>query len=1719
MEKKFMKLNYIKILLTGILFTFLASTSIAQRSNGLTVQGTLTVEEGSVEGAFIQMYRDGRRLDNYGIGSNGRYKVELNYNHEFTLIFARENNFSQKIVVNTNVPRSVLQSDPLFPPFTVDINLFTEIPGIDKTFSENTVLKIYYSTDVDNFISDVYYNNAQIKHLIDQAILQSQMIDKEADYLTTLTKAERAELQKEYDQLLKQAEEEYNNEQFLNALDGYQAASRIFPKEQYPKDRIAEINDLLGLMMVAGEMQKALAERLQSLLKQGDLQFDREQFEEAKNSYQRALSINSENEQAKNRIQEINQILEQRNIDQHYEKLITQADNAFDELLYKEAKSGYEQAIALKQNEAYPKDRLDEVNAILSSQAENAAQLQSYKDAIFQAEVNFEKQFYEEAISFYEKALTFKPGDEKATSKIKEINDLMYELANRTLYEKLIKTADRAFKREQFEEALADYQQAADLFPEEEWPNEQIAKINEALETQRTFARLISQADVAFDEERYGNSKNFYQQALEIIPEDEHATERIAQIDEILAQQNLEEQYSGLIAEADNYYDSEDLEQAKTKYREALSVKPGEKYPEDRINEIDAIFEERARLEERYRDAVAVADRLFQGEELEQARDAYENAAGIKPSETYPPQMIQRIDSLIAERERLLAEQKAAEVAAEQARLEAEAIAKDQQYQQIVDEADRLVDENELVAAVGKFREALDVKPEEQYPIVRIEEIRGMITRQQEAQEAYENAIAQADRDFQREEFDAARANYNGAKQAKPEETYPDEMLAKIDSIVDARARLAAEAEAAEQARLAAIKAEKDRNYNSAVSRGDSLFNLEEYETSRTAYREALQVKPEEAYPQQRIDEIGIVLAQLSAAQEAYEKAITQADRDFQREEFDAARANYNEAKQAKPEETYPDEMIAQIDSIVDARVRLAAEAEAAEQARLAAIQAEKDRNYNNAVSRGDSLFNLEEYETSRIAYREALQVKPEEAYPQQRIDEIGTLLAQLSAAQEAYEKAITQADRDFQREEFDAARANYNEAKQAKPEETYPDEMLAKIDSIVDARARLAAEAEAAEQARLAAIQAEKDRNYNSAVSRGDSLFNLEEYETSRTAYREALQVKPEESYPQQRIDEIGIVLAQLSAAQEAYENAIAQADRDFRSEEFDAARGGYNEAKQAKPEETYPDEMLAKIDSIVDARARLAAEQARLAAIQAEKDRNYNNAVSRGDSLFNLEEYETSRTAYREALQVKPEEAYPQQRIDEIGTLLAQLSAAQEAYENAIAQADRDFRSEEFDAARANYNGAKQAKPEETYPDEMLAKIDSIVDARARLAAEAEAAGQARLAAIQAEKDRNYNNAVSRGDSLFNLEEYETSRTAYREALQEKPEEAYPQKKIDEIDQILSDMELARLKQEQLERDYQNAIRTADQQLENQQYTESRGSYSRASEIKPEENYPQEQIAAIDSILEQRKLDEQYRTIILAADGFFRTKSYDQARSKYEEAQEVKPDEKYPKDQIAKIDDILRQEQEQLLAEQQAAADLEHRRQQIASQQEEIEEMEMVSEADLNDLYQEYIQRADRFFDNETYNVSRAWYYRAWDVKPDETYPPERIAEINRIVDGLLLSQRDHDYQQFIDLADSTFRDNQLAVARGWYNRALSVKSDESYPRNQLREIQSRIEERMANQSGELFNEHVQKGDDAFENGNYNVARFWYKKALELRPNDDEVKNKIQQIHEELN
>ena len=751
------KLNWIFTL--ALFFMLLtAARSYAQRSNGLIVEGTVSVEKGSVDGAVIQIIQDDRRSNDYGIGPNGQYKLELNYNHEFTLIFSREDNFSQKIVVDTKVPQQVLQADPIFPPFQVPVKLFTEISGIDHTFSENIVLKIYYSHQVDNFIADVYYNDAQIKNLIDQAIIQSRILDKEADYLAGLTKAELAELRKEYNQLIQEAENEYKNEDFLKALDGYQAAGKIFPKEQYPKDRIAEINDLLGLLMVAGEMQKALAERLASLISQADQLFTREQYPQARNAYNRALSIDPENQHAQQRVAEIAALLDQQLQLDAYQNLITSADNAFSELLYTRAQNDYQQALQLK-DDPYPKQKLEEIDKILTGQKLNAEKLKNYEEAIRLAEQHAENQLFEQAIASYENALQQKPGDESATSRIAELRQQMSQIAIRAAYDQLIHAADSSFQLEQYAAASADYEKAADLIPEEAYPRTQLTRIGEILETTRLAAEAEAAEQARLAAEAAEQARILAEAEAKATEEARIAAEAQAAEQARLAAEAEAAEQARLAAEAAEQ--ARILAEVEAKAAEELERRKALIEQQQQEKSIRQEMSEAA-LNQLYEDYVAIADEYFDKQQYNASRAWYYKAWDVKPSENYPPQRIQEINQLVNS---MLSSQS------------------DRDYQQFINQADSTFRANQLAVSRGWYNRAITVKPAESYPREQLQAIANLIAERIAGQsgEQFNNHMQQAAEAHEKGDLNVARFWYNKALELRPNDEQAREGLTKIE--------------------------------------------------------------------------------------------------------------------------------------------------------------------------------------------------------------------------------------------------------------------------------------------------------------------------------------------------------------------------------------------------------------------------------------------------------------------------------------------------------------------------------------------------------------------------------------------------------------------------------------------------------------------------------------------------------------------------------------------------------------------------------------------------------------------------------------------------------------------------------------------------------------------------------------------------------------------------
>jgi tetratricopeptide (TPR) repeat protein len=997
---------------------------------------------------------------------------------------------------------------------------------------------------------------------------------------------------------------------------------------------------------------------------------------------------------------------------------------------------------------------------------------EAYRKIIRQGDDHFDNKKYEEAIKYFEKALDQRPGDRYPKKRIEAAREQLEERKERqTLYEQTIALADKQFEEENYKEARKTYSEAIGYDSRKDYPRDQIRKIDDILsklraerqerqEKNRKYKAFIKTADDQFDNEKYSRAKGNYQKAMEIFPEKQYPKQKINKIEELLAQQQAQaerkQEYEKLITQADEFLNTEKYIQAKSKYNEALGVKPEETYPQDQIKKIDQILADRQEKERQYAEFIESADKAFQQEQLNNARKDYVKARNIKPRESYPQNQINKIDKILSERE---AEQK--------------------EYEKYITQADKAFQTKNYQDAKSSYSEALFVKPNEQYPKDQIDQIDKILSERQAKQKNYKNAIAQADKYFEGERYTLAKNSYQRARSIKPSEQYPRDQIEKIENILQRQAQ-------------------QEQKYNNLITEADNAFEKENYTSSKKKYQDALKIKSEAKYPQQQIRKIDKILAELKEKRQ----------------------------KQVK---------------------------------------------YNNTIEKADAAFKQEEYSSAKSLYSEALFIKPDEQYPQSQIDKIDQILSEQKAEKEQYANAINKADRYFDEEKYSQAKSAYQNALSIKPEEQYPQNQIDKINDLL-------------------ARQAQIDSQYKTLVSKADDQFNAEQYEQSKRNYQKAVELKPNEQYPKQQIDKINGILSDLAEEKkenEEYNNKIQQADAAFDKENYKTAKSHYSEALFIKPDKQYPKDQIDKIDELL-------AQKAREKAQQEKQNKAYSEAIDRGDAMFRMEEYSQAKSAYNEALSIKPNETYPQERIDKINDILAEQEAEARAYENAIARGDELFNSEDYRQSKSAYNKALEIKPNESYPKDQINKIDNILARQLVQKREREA------------KNKKYQNAINTADQLFNARQYEDARIAYNQALKVKPEEEYPANKIDEIDRILAE------KRREKEEAYNRAITKADNLMDSENYEKARSSYRDALDIKPDENYPENQINKIERILAEmkRKREEKarkerlYTEQIDKADNYYKKNDYYNAKIHYRKALEYKPDEQYPKNRLTLIE-----------------------------------------------------------------------------------------------------------------------------------------------------------------------------------------------------------------------
>ncbi|MCD6091983.1 MAG: hypothetical protein J7J72_10835, partial [Bacteroidales bacterium] len=924
----------------------------------------------------------------------------------------------------------------------------------------------------------------------------------------------------EFNRLVSEAKEQMKLNRFQNALKNYLEAETLFENDSLVKEQLTLVKEAIKI-----------EDAYNKALEKADAYYISLALEDAKKAYQEALKIWPKKAYPKNMLDKLDEANKRRTTDldkinKKYDAKIASADQLFNSKKYEQAYDLYIKALNLKPDKEYPQNQIQKINKILASGSldilcnvsENGIELSNVFVQITENEkleeiafsnngkhklklklnsnysLNFKKEGYIHKIVTID---THLPDNEDLNAEFEV--DLSIELfpvcsIDLSLFDKPCASVVYQTSNKEF---IVDQAKFKAINERAEQLKNECQQILAEEKKAKEYEALLKDADAYSQAEEYDLAINTYQKAAKMYTDKHFANNKIADIESIV---KLNNEYNKFVDAGDLKFTNGKLNDALFDYYKAKNLKPNEAYVKERIAEIDKILVLQDSEEKVYQLNLLKADSLFDVKLWEEAIPFYEKVIVLKESEDYPRKKLEEAKKFLVAQNELVAA-----------------------YNKAVYKADAYFESQSFSEARKAYLEANKIKPDEQYPLYKIEDINTIVEQKdiRETNNRYNELIVSADKLFLEKAYKLALTQYTQAAKLKPNEVYPPQQIDKINKIFG-------------------VQKEADTQYKMLIKSADSAFYLNELSFARGVYVQAKELKPSEKYPPEQIGKIDQILDSQTELEAKYNRLIISADSIFNLNKYGNARKIYVLAKEIKPLAEYPPSQINKIDALLSK-------------------MKDKEQNYREAVLRADASFKLAKYENAKEYYGLALTYKPEEAYPKQKIEEIDAIIKQMNALDLAYHKAIEEGDQNFKIESYILAIANYKEALKLKKNEEYPKARITDIETILATLDQL-------------------EKAYNLAIIKADEFYKEQKYSEALPFYEDANKLKPEETYPPVQIAQIHDF---LGASDKEYQAFIKQGDEAYRLVNFQDAIVAYENALGIYPNEVYPQLMLEKIDA----------------------------------------------------------------------------------------------------------------------------------------------------------------------------------------------------------------------------------------------------------------------------------------------------------------------------------------------------------------------------------------------------------------------------------------------------------------------------------------------------------------------------------------------------------
>ena len=1272
-------------------------------------------------------------------------------------------------------------------------------------------------------------------------------------------------------------------------------------------------------------------------------------------------------------------------------------------------------------------------------------------------------------------------------------------------------------KKNQIREAIHAYEEALALRKNDQFIKPKLKELTSDLQNlekdaslEADFNRLVATGDENVGKLRYPEAIDNFKAALVIKKGNPVASDKLKNAEQLLAKANaekakLDEAFNKLLTEGDTHVSEKKFSEAIDNFKAALQLKTGDKMATDKLANAEQLLAkanaDKARLDAEFARLLASGDDNVSKLKFTEGISDFKEALKIRP------------DDKNATTKLANAEQLYNKLLADKARQEAE-------FARLLSSGDDNVGKQKYQEGISDFKDALKIKPEDKTATTKLanaEQLLAKVNDDKAKQEAeFVRLLASGDDNVSKQKYPDGIADFKEALRIKPEDksamaklANAEQLLAKVnadkakqeaefvrllasgddnvskqkypDGISDFKDALKIKPEDktattklanAEQllAKVNADKAKQEAEFVRLLASGDDYVLKQQYPEGITDFKEALKIKPEDKTATAKLANAEQLLAKVNAAktkQEAeFMRLITQGDEQVNSLKYQEAITSFKNALILKPANVVATEKLSNAEQQL---------------AKVNADKTKREEEFNRLLASGDISVNKQKYQEGILDFKEALKLKSEDKEAISRLANAEKLLAAANAnkaQQEAeFVRLLAAGDDNVSQKKYSEGIINFKDALKIKLGDVVANTKLTNAELLL---------------AKVNADKAKLEEDFNRLLASGDINVNKQKYPEGISDFKEALKLKPDDKNAKTKLVNAEQFLAKLNAdkaQQEAeFEHLLAAGDEQVKTQKYMEAIGTFKSALVMKPGNEVATEKLAGAEQLL---AKANADRANLEA-------DFTRWLALGDENVARQKYADGITNFKEALKIKPDNKIAAARLMGAEQLLAKANADREKldadFARLIVSGDENVSALKFAGAITNFKGALALKPGNTVAIEKLDHAEKLL---------------AKVASDKAALDADFNRLMSSGDANVVVLKYSEAIENFKGALGLKPEDKVASLRLANAEQLLAKVIADKTRQDA---EFVRLLTAGDASTAIQKYPEAIVDFKDALKIKPVDAVALAKLAEAEKLLiqllaeKQKKEDEarmqaekqkKYKEAIGRADQLFATKVYPEAKIQYRDAIRISDTEKYPVERIAEIDSLLAQQA----------------RERVLAQQHTVEQRKMEDEGS----YQKNIQTGDLNFAKSLWTLATFYYEEALKYKSGDKYALDRIESCRKMIDSNISLERMQEYTAYVKHADEDLQAKKFSSSRFYYGKASAILPWEKYPMEQLKLVEKLISSTDVNGIEGQYFDAVKKADDAVVQKSFAVARFYYQKAISLKPEEEYAKQQLKRLSSE--